>query len=296
MAGVTISFLTGDNGILIKAQTAKEENNEKEALEIIKLKITNAQMQSYSENQKFPTLQYIADILYDDVDIQYISLESRTEEAVKSEITVPENASIFTKLNDYPYEFEINPSIQVESTKKTDISNGEDDKSDIQDGYIKPNGTKFIEENGEYDIAKFEKVNVNVPTYKKESALKINEKSNKIDVAEYQYVDTTDLYTEDETTGQGKYWASGTINAQKGVNSIYVGFVPSKIVFTKQSSGATLVYNSSKSTSKVYTCHSEGILELPFNSTVTTSSNIRTIGVTTTAYLTQDNWYWFAVK
>ena len=44
MAGVTIVTLTGDNGLLQKATTAKEANEEAKELELIKLAVSAAQV------------------------------------------------------------------------------------------------------------------------------------------------------------------------------------------------------------------------------------------------------------
>ena len=49
LAGVSIAMLTGDYWILNSAKKAKEENNKSQATEIMNLKITNAQITSYTE-------------------------------------------------------------------------------------------------------------------------------------------------------------------------------------------------------------------------------------------------------
>lgn len=77
LAGVTIATLTEENGILTKTNTAKEQNQEKTATEIINLKITNAQMQSYKDEQKMPDLQYLANRLCEDDEISYVHLKKK---------------------------------------------------------------------------------------------------------------------------------------------------------------------------------------------------------------------------
>lgn len=52
LAGISISMLTGDNGILTKAQQAKEEQKLGEALENIKLELQSAQTEIISQSQK----------------------------------------------------------------------------------------------------------------------------------------------------------------------------------------------------------------------------------------------------
>ena len=124
LAGITIATLTVENGILNKSQTAKEENNEKTATEIMNLKITNAQIQSYAEKQKMPSLQYLANMLCEDEEMQYVELETQKQAKLK-EITVGLATSIFTKLKDYPYEFEIDANLRLASIDGIKVSNSE---------------------------------------------------------------------------------------------------------------------------------------------------------------------------
>lgn len=112
LAGVTIATLTGDNGILNKTNKASEETDKETATEIINLKITEAQIASYTQTQQMPSLQFLADSLCEDEEIEYVELTTQKtasiEKAKVKTITVGEAKSIFTKLKQYPYEFEIN--------------------------------------------------------------------------------------------------------------------------------------------------------------------------------------------
>lgn len=295
LAGISITMLTGENGILINAKKAKEKTDRKNATEIINLKISSSQTKIYSKEHRVPTLQELADDFCEDNEIEYVNITKKESGEINDKITVGENTRIYTKLEEYPYEFEICSDLKIasingETTSETHFM-GEN-----PEGYIKPSGKKTIVKNGEYDVAEYEKVNVNVPTYEENSTKRITEKSNKIDVSKYQYIDTTELYTASEATGEGTHWASGIVIASEGVNPIKVGFTPSRFVITKDN-GATLVYNSSKSTNKTYTCNSKGIFEIEINTINTSISNIRTIGNITTLYLADNStWYWFATK
>ncbi len=120
LAGITIVTLTGENGLLNKAKLAKEETNKQTAIEIVKLKITSAQTKSYSEFSQLPTLQYLADYLCEDDEVEYVELESKI--ASLDKISVEDNNSIYSKLKDYPFEFEINSSLEIISIDGDEIS------------------------------------------------------------------------------------------------------------------------------------------------------------------------------
>lgn len=295
LASMTVMVVI-NNGIMDKTIYAGEETRKQAATETMNLKITNAQMIKYTEEQRLPTLKEVADIFCEDEDFQYVY---ETSQIASLTPVVSENpSSIYTKLKEYPYEFEINSSLQLASINGIQIANTEK----IPEGYIKPSGTKTIETNGEHNIAEYEKVNVNVPTYELGSKLKISTKSDKIDVSRYQYIDTTELYTKDEAqSGEGTYWASGVITATPGVNSINLGFVPSQITFSKQN-GSTMRYDSYVSTSNVFTyTQSKGYLTFPFNSTDAGNARILSIGKTVTFrthtdQTTTEDWHWFAIK
>lgn len=124
LAGITIVQLTG-SGLLTKTQKAKEENEKQTATETMNLKITDIQILSYSENQELPSLQYLADKLCEDKDIEYVLKESK-KQASLDKIDVSNVNSIFTKLKNYPYEFEINSSLQLASIDGMKVA----DKSD----------------------------------------------------------------------------------------------------------------------------------------------------------------------
>lgn len=129
LAGVTIATLSGENGLLNKTEKAKEENEKQSATEIINLKITNAQMESYRETESMPNLQYLANMLCKDEEIQYVELETQKLAALK-EISVGNSDAIYTKLKDYNYEFKINKSLKLEAINGVEIAEKEENKED----------------------------------------------------------------------------------------------------------------------------------------------------------------------
>lgn len=113
LAGITIGALTG-NGLFDKAKTARDKSEKSQATETMNLKITNIQISSYSEKQELPDLQYLADKLCEDNDIEYVLSKSKNQASL-DKIDVTNVSSIFTKLKEYPYEFEIDNELKLKS-------------------------------------------------------------------------------------------------------------------------------------------------------------------------------------
>ena len=134
LAVISINIII-DNGILTKAKDGTDEYNKQTASEIMTLKITNYQMKSYAENGKLPDLQYLADMLCDDNDIAYVELEKQKTGAINEKKSIGENTSIFTKLEQYPYEFEINSSLQLASVDGIKVATNDNSVTISKDEY-----------------------------------------------------------------------------------------------------------------------------------------------------------------
>ena len=158
LAGISINLVFGNLGIVTKAKEAKEENLKQTAKDVMSLKITNIQIENYTENETLPSLQFLADKLCEDNDMEYVLTQSKAHASL-DKIDTTNLSSIYTKLKEYPYEFEINDSLQLASIDGVKVAQT---TTNIPEGYIKPSGTLEINQNGEYDVAKYEKVNVNV--------------------------------------------------------------------------------------------------------------------------------------
>ena len=150
----------GNNGIFNRANEAKELTNKQTATEKINLKITTAQMNKYAEKQEMPTLKELSEVLRDDNEIQYVTEKSQI---ASTKYEVGENpTSIYTKLNDYPYEFEINGQLQLASIDGIKIEVGQKDDGNINGIKLlwsndKPNYT-FIEQTINIDLSNYEAV------------------------------------------------------------------------------------------------------------------------------------------
>ena len=129
LSGVTIITLSGQNGLLNKTEKAKGENEKQSATEIINLKITNAQIESYKETQSMPNLQYLSNMLCKDEEIQYVELETQKLATLK-EIVVGDAEAIYTKLKDYDYEFKISKSLKLVSINGVEIDDKEENEED----------------------------------------------------------------------------------------------------------------------------------------------------------------------
>lgn len=137
LAGITIAQLK-ENGLLSKTKEAAQESKKSDATEKMNLKITEIQIDSYAKNEKMPNLQYLADKLCEDNEIDYVLLQSKSVASIEK-IDVGNSKSIFTKLKEYPFEFEINSSLQLASIDGIKVA----DKSDIANSTLvgKPNIT-----------------------------------------------------------------------------------------------------------------------------------------------------------
>ncbi len=135
-----------------RAKEAKELTTKQEATDIINLKITTAQMNKYADKQEMPTLKELSQVLKEDNEIQYVT---ETSKIAKAEYDVPSEdpTSIYTKLSKYPYEFEINSSLQLASIDGVKLSNSNSQNIN------QPTGVKWdiwinnsITLTGKYDI------------------------------------------------------------------------------------------------------------------------------------------------
>lgn len=121
LAGVTLNMLLGENGIINRTKTAKEENEKATATETMNLKITNVQISTYVEKQRMPTLKELADNFCDDNDFDKVI--EKTEVGSLAKINNENPTAIIAKLKAYPYEFEINNSLQLAGIDGVKVAN-----------------------------------------------------------------------------------------------------------------------------------------------------------------------------
>lgn len=124
LSAVTVSLVVGNKGIFIKGEQSAKEYNKQEASEAMNLKISGIQIESYGETQTLPTLQYLADKLCEDEEMEYVVLKSKKEASLEK-IDTTNAKSIYTKIKKYPYEFEINSSLQLASIDGVKIATEE---------------------------------------------------------------------------------------------------------------------------------------------------------------------------
>lgn len=122
LAGVAINLILGNDGILGKAKSGTEEHTKAEASEVMNLKISGIQIQSYTEKQQLPDLQYLADRLCEDEEMEYVIKKEENKIASLDKIDVTEVSSIFTKIKKYPYEFEIDRELRLASIDGVEVA------------------------------------------------------------------------------------------------------------------------------------------------------------------------------
>lgn len=91
-------------------------------------------MNKYAEKQGMPTLKELSLVLKEDNEIQYVTEQSKKQANTEYNVPSEEPNSIYTKLKEYPYEFEINGQLQLASIDGVKISK--------ENGYIKPERNK----------------------------------------------------------------------------------------------------------------------------------------------------------
>lgn len=179
LAGVVLVLAFDNNGLIRKTKEAKEETNKQVATEQINLKTTDFIMKKYGEEQRNPTLQELANEFYKDDEIEYIKIDGKKIEN-SEEIKLGEDKSFFTKLKKYPYEFEINPSLQLAIIDGTEIeSTVSNDNINLKLDYMGLSITKTKNGNKTYKYDNKEiyplywygyKENIITPKYKSSSA------------------------------------------------------------------------------------------------------------------------------
>ena len=130
LSAITIMLTVGNNGLFSRAKIAKDEHIKKEATETMNLKITGIQIESYTESQKLPNLQYLADKLCEDREIEYVEKETK-KQASLDKVDVTGINSIFTKIKKYPYEFEIDSELKLASIDGIKIADNNNQSEDI---------------------------------------------------------------------------------------------------------------------------------------------------------------------
>ena len=126
-------MLTGENGILEKSQKASEETNKQTATEKINLKITNIEIATYIEKQQMPNLQDLANGLCNDEEneIEYVMTKGKPVARQLDFVNTEGYDSIFTKLTEYPYEFEIDSSLRLASIDGVKIAEKDNSNEEL---------------------------------------------------------------------------------------------------------------------------------------------------------------------
>ena len=157
LAGISINLVFGQLGVVTKSKEAKEENLKQTAKDVMNLKITNIQIENYTENETLPSLQFLADKLCEDNDMEYVLTQSKAHASL-GKIDTTNLSSIYTKLKEYPYEFEINDSLQLASIDGVKVAQTDDTKESFTKQEVQNMINSALENNIEYDLTGAEHV------------------------------------------------------------------------------------------------------------------------------------------
>lgn len=124
LAAVAINVAIGNNGLFSKAKEAKENMKKAEASEKMNMKITEAQINSYAETGKLPTLKQLGIFLQADNEIEYAqnTTKKRVADGNFDWSSIGEPNVIYTKLKKYPYEFGIDSEYKLASIDGIQVS------------------------------------------------------------------------------------------------------------------------------------------------------------------------------
>lgn len=159
LASVSIYNIISNNGVITKTQEGTEKYNTETAKEKMQFKILAIQIKYGGQ----ATLQQIADELCQDDEVEYVYTESQI--ASLERVIIGDAESIYIKLIEYEYEFEIDKNIEiidilninkiVKTIEIVNISEKEDLKIiqiQLSDFYKKKSNTQYykIGEDGEW--------------------------------------------------------------------------------------------------------------------------------------------------
>lgn len=89
------------------------------------MKITYFNVISYGENTRKANLQELAEGMFQDKEVDYVKIKEQKVASLEA-INVSGESSIFVKLKEYPYEFEIGNDLQLASVDGVKLENSDD--------------------------------------------------------------------------------------------------------------------------------------------------------------------------
>lgn len=127
LAGISIGLISGSEGILGRSTGAVDQNEEATATEKVEMKITYFNVISYGENTRKVNLQELAEGMFQDKEIEYVKIKEQKVASLEA-IDVSGESSIFVKLKEYPYEFEINENLLLASVDGVKVENSDSEQ------------------------------------------------------------------------------------------------------------------------------------------------------------------------
>ncbi|MCI8759717.1 MAG: hypothetical protein HFJ34_01090 [Clostridia bacterium] len=152
LAGISIATLTGDNGILNKAQQAEEKTTQAQIKELLQLAIIDIQTQIQTE-QKRPanlddiTTETISEKIQDNLEITVGEKEENTNNTFQKIITITKNGET--------YQYKIKEDMTIEKIK--DISS--------KKIYLYKEGNKYETITGGWEVTRQQNTSFDLDTY-----------------------------------------------------------------------------------------------------------------------------------
>lgn len=134
IAGITLTFVLGENGIFSKAKKAKEDNEKAQAVEDVKLRIIEAQMEANAELRK-ASLKDLYDVLKRATE-EYEVKTSQISSLVNSDEYIESISKLYIRNTKYSYVVEVNSDLKIQNDLTTAIAstNSSNSESTSQTG------------------------------------------------------------------------------------------------------------------------------------------------------------------
>lgn len=122
LAGIAISTLVGENGLVTKTKLAQEEYQKSQAKEELQLKITELRIKIESEYEREATLEDFYNFIAEDAELTFINATYKTQASLTEQDTQGEYETIKVLYKNYIFTVDTLLNI-IETGENTDVAN-----------------------------------------------------------------------------------------------------------------------------------------------------------------------------